>query len=29
MSKIDFTPTKGMVAEAKKGKEWRKEFGRG
>ena len=26
---IDRTPTSGMVAEAKKGLEWRKEFGRG
>ena len=26
---IDLTPTKGMVEEAIKGKEWRKEFGRG
>ncbi len=26
---IDFSPTEGMVAEAKKGLEWRKEFGRG
>jgi len=29
VSDIDFTPTDGMVAEAKKGKEWRAEFGRG
>mgnify|MGYP002623617335 CR=1 FL=1 len=29
LSDIDLTPTKGMVEEAKKGKEWRKEFGRG
>ena len=28
-SDIDTTPTEGMVAEAKKGLEWRKEFGRG
>ena len=26
---IDFTPTQGMIDEAKKGKEWREEFGRG
>jgi HK97 family phage major capsid protein len=26
---IDFSPTEGMVTEAKKGLEWRKEFGRG
>ena len=26
---IDLTPTKGMIEEAKKGLEWRKEFGRG
>ena len=26
---IDLTPTKGMIEEAKKGKEWRREFGRG
>lgn len=26
---IDRTPTSGMVSEAKKGLEWRKEFGRG
>ena len=26
---IDFSPTEGMVAEAKKGLEWRKEYGRG
>ena len=29
ISDIDFTPTQGMIDEAKKGKEWRKEFGRG
>ena len=29
LSDIDLTPTKGMIEEAKKGKEWRKEFGRG
>jgi len=29
LSDIDLTPTEGMVAEAKKGKEWRAEFGRG
>jgi len=29
VSDIDFTPTDGMVAEAKKGKDWRFEFGRG
>ena len=29
LSDIDLTPTKGMVEEAKKGKEWREEFGRG
>ena len=29
LSDIDLTPTDGMVAEAKKGKEWRAEFGRG
>jgi HK97 family phage portal protein len=28
-SDIDTTPTEGMVAEAKRGLEWRKEFGRG
>ena len=29
ISDIDFTPTQGMIDEAKKGKEWREEFGRG
>ena len=29
ISDIDFTPTDGMAAEAKKGLAWRKEFGRG
>jgi len=29
LSDIDLTPTKGMIEEAKKGKEWREEFGRG
>ena len=29
ISDIDFTPTPGMIDEAKKGKEWREEFGRG
>ena len=29
ISDIDLTPTKGMIEEAKKGKEWREEFGRG
>jgi len=29
LSDIDLTPTDGMVVEAKKGKEWRAEFGRG
>ena len=29
ISDIDFTPTDGMAAEAKKGLDWRKEFGRG
>jgi len=29
ISDIDFTPTDGMIEEAKKGKEWREEFGRG
>jgi HK97 family phage prohead protease len=29
LSDIDFTPTQGMIDEAKKGKEWREEFGRG
>tara|TARA_R110002020_G_scaffold470398_1_gene696265 strand:- start:6771 stop:7871 length:1101 start_codon:yes stop_codon:yes gene_type:complete len=26
---VDLTPTKGMIEEAQKGKEWRREFGRG
>ena len=29
VSDIDLTPTQGMIDEAKKGLEWRKEFGRG
>ena len=29
LSDIDLTPTKGMVEEAQKGKEWREEYGRG
>ena len=29
LSDIDFTPTQGMIDEARKGLEWRKEFGRG
>ena len=29
LNDIDFTPTQGMIDEAKKGLEWRKEFGRG
>ena len=29
LSDIDLTPTKGMIEEAKKGKQWREEFGRG
>ena len=29
ISDIDFTPTDGMASEAKKGLDWRKEFGRG
>jgi HK97 family phage prohead protease len=29
ISDIDFTPTQGMIDEAKKGKEWREEYGRG
>ena len=29
LSDINTTPTKGMIAEAKKGLAWRKEFGRG
>ena len=29
LSDIDLTPTQGMIDEAKKGLEWRKEFGRG
>jgi len=29
LSDIDLTSTEGMINEAKKGKEWRKEFGRG
>ena len=29
LADIDFTPTDGMIAEAKKGKEWRVEYGRG
>ena len=29
LSDIDLTPTQGMIDEAKKGKEWREEFGRG
>ena len=29
LSDIDTTPTAGMITEAKKGLEWRKEFGRG
>lgn len=29
LSDIDLTPTQGMIDEAKKGKEWRQEFGRG
>ena len=29
LSDINTAPTKGMIAEAKKGLAWRKEFGRG
>ncbi|GAH23876.1 unnamed protein product, partial [marine sediment metagenome] len=29
MSDIDLTPTQGMIEEAEKALEWRKEFGRG
>ena len=29
LSDIDLTPTQGMIDEARKGLEWRKEFGRG
>ena len=28
-SEIDLTPTDGMVTEAERGLEWRREFGRG